>query len=253
MLANLVLVLRARAHAVRSAQARPVGRRLAAQRLGQLGILLTWRGRSSSGRTSSHTPGRGRRSHARPPARVLGFGERVGRCCEGNIGHAARRLARNASVRGGTDGVCVCLLLALWRGRSYNGRESAVRCTRTPKKSCNILKQLNEMKRVNTWERQRQTAGRLARSASMRIIMAAARLAGGLSCLRTGRLLLPAGLRVGGWKESRAVTHLRVLNTSHDRTSVCVFELARWRWALNDRLAPGYLHARAGCRPLRVG
>ena len=94
--------------------------------------------------------------------------------------------------------MCVCLLLALWRGRSYNGRESAVRCTRTPKKSCNILKQLNEMKRVNTWERQRQTAGRLARSASMRIIMAAARLAGGLSCLRTGRLLLPAGLRVGG-------------------------------------------------------
>jgi hypothetical protein len=87
----------------------------------------------------------------------------------------------------------------------------------------------------------------------MRIIMAAARLAGGLSCLRTGRLLLPAGLRVGGWKESRAVTHLRVLNTSHDRTSVCVFELAGWRWALNDRLAPGYLHARAGCRPLRVG
>jgi hypothetical protein len=131
--------------------------------------------------------------------RVLGFGESWtllrreywacrARACE------ERKRARRHGRR-----VCVCL--CCWRSGAGEDAtaERAQFDVHEPLRNrvTNILKQLNEMKRVNTWER--QTAGRIARSARVRVIMAEARLAGGLSCLRAGRLLLPAGLRVGGF------------------------------------------------------
>jgi hypothetical protein len=48
------------------------------------------------------------------------------------------------------------------------------------------------------------------------------------------------GAGLGGASLSlSADIHLNVLNTSHDRTAVCIFEHVQWRWALNNRLALG--------------
>ena len=48
-----------------------------------------------------------------------------------------------------------------------------------------------------------------------------------------------AGLVMGGKVIISANVYLNVLNNSHDRTIVCIFEHIQWRWALNNFTAHG--------------